>query len=145
MRFLADYNIVAQAVRAQRNAGHDVVYLGERAADPGDQALLVEAVASGRIVITKDHDIGVLVHRDRQAHCGVLLLDHLGDAAAEAGLIPATLSSHGDRLTTRAFLRAGQGRPSLDPALQQLVGRCHRHQGPDLLGIRAKVLGDDLC
>ena len=40
MRFLADSNIVAQAVHAMRAAGHDVVYLGERTADPGDQALL---------------------------------------------------------------------------------------------------------
>jgi predicted nuclease of predicted toxin-antitoxin system len=104
VRFLADSNIVAQAVRAMRAAGHDVVYLGERRPDPGDQALLAEAVGEGRIILTKDHDIGVLVHRDLQPHCGVLLLDDLGDAAAEAGLILATLSSHGDR----AFLRAGE-------------------------------------
>jgi hypothetical protein len=29
--------------------------------------------------------------------------------------------------------------------LEQSVGRCQRHQGPDLLDIRAKVLGDDFC
>jgi len=98
VRFLADSNIVAQAVHAIRAAGHDVVYLGEREADPGDRALLAEAVAERRIILTKDHDIGVLVHRDLQPHCGVLLLDDLGDAAAESGLILATLSSHGDRL-----------------------------------------------
>jgi predicted nuclease of predicted toxin-antitoxin system len=108
VRFLADSNIAAQAVRAMRSAGHDIVYLGERVADPGDQALLIEAVAEGRIFITKDHDIGVLIYRDRQPHCGVLLLDDLGDAFAEAGLILATLLSHGDRLAARAFLRAGE-------------------------------------
>jgi predicted nuclease of predicted toxin-antitoxin system len=108
VRFLADSNIVAQAVRAMRAVGHDVVYLAERRPDPGDQALLTEAVAEGRIILTKDHDIGVLVHRDLQPHCGVLLLDDLGDAAAEARLILATLSSHGDRLAARAFLRAGE-------------------------------------
>jgi hypothetical protein len=52
-----------------------------------------------------------LVHRDLQPHCGVLLLDDLGDAVAEAGLILATLSSHGDRLLARAFLRACGRRP----------------------------------
>jgi len=108
VRFLADSNIVAQAVHAMRTAGHDVVYLGERTADPGDRALLNEAVAEGRIILTKDHDIGVLVHRDLQPHCGVLLLDDLGDAAAESRLILATLSSHRDRLAARAFLRAGE-------------------------------------
>src|SRR5215831_17476128 len=87
-----------------RAVGHDVVYLAERRPDPGDHALLTEAVAERRIILTKDHDIGVLVHRNRQPHCGVLLLDDLGDAAAEAGLILATLSSHGDRLASRVFL-----------------------------------------
>ena len=106
MRLVADANIVAQAVRAMRAAGHDVVYLGERAVDPGDQALLAEAVSERRIIVTKDHDIGVLVYRDLQPHCGVLLLDDLGDAGAESRLILATLSSHGDRLAARAFLRA---------------------------------------
>ena len=100
---LADSNIVVQAVHAMRAAGHDVVYLGERI-----RALLAEAVAEGRIVVTKDHDIGVLVRRDLQPHCGVLLLDDLGDAAAETDLILATLSSHRDRLAARAFLRAGE-------------------------------------
>jgi hypothetical protein len=41
------------AVLAMRAAGYDVVYLGERAADPGDRALLAEAVAEGRIILTK--------------------------------------------------------------------------------------------
>ena len=109
MRFLADSNIVAQAVHAMRAAGHDVVYLGERNGRSGRSGS-AEAVAEGRVVLTKDHDIGVLVHRDRQPHCGVLLLDDLGDAAAESGLILGALSSHHDRLVARAFLRAGEGR-----------------------------------
>jgi predicted nuclease of predicted toxin-antitoxin system len=70
MRFLADSNIVAQAVRAMRAIGHDVAYAAGRIADPGDEALLAEAAAEARIFITKDHDIGALVHRDAQAHCG---------------------------------------------------------------------------
>ncbi len=88
-----------------RAAGHDVVYVGDRNPDPGDRALLAEAVAEGRILLTKDHDIGALVHRDQQPHSGVLLVDDLGDPAAESGLILAALSSHRDRLTARAFLR----------------------------------------
>src|SRR5262249_733377 len=90
-----------------RDAGHDVVYVGERTADPGDQVLLAEAAAEGRIFVTKDHDIGALIHRDFNPHCGLLLLDDLGDAASEASLILAVLSSHSDRLAAGAFLRAG--------------------------------------
>ncbi len=106
MHILADSNIVALAVRAMRDAGHDVVYVGERARDPGDEALLAEAAVDKRIFVTKDHDIGVLVHRDRHSHCGVVLLDDLGDAAAETGLILSVLAAHNDRLDRSAFLRA---------------------------------------
>jgi len=40
-----------------RAAGRDLVYLGEREIDPGDQALLAEAVAEGRVILTRDHDL----------------------------------------------------------------------------------------
>jgi predicted nuclease of predicted toxin-antitoxin system len=110
LRILADSNIVAQAACAMRHAGHDIVYVGERTTtDPGDEALSSEAVADGQIFLTKDHDIGVLVHRDLRSHCGVLLLDDLGDATAESALILAVLSSHRDQLVKRAFLRVGAG------------------------------------
>ncbi len=107
MRILADSNIVARAVRAMRAAGHDVLYASERLADPGDLALLAEAAAEGRVFVTKDHDIGALVHRDSLPHRGVLLADDLGDAAAESDLILDALSLHHDRLTAFAFLRVG--------------------------------------
>jgi predicted nuclease of predicted toxin-antitoxin system len=105
LRVLADSNIVAQA--AMRGAGHDVVFVGERTTDPGDEALLAEAVAEMRIFLTKDHDIGALVHRDLRPHRGVLLLDDLGDASAETELILAALSSRRDELAAFAFLRVG--------------------------------------
>ena len=108
MRFLADTNVTEQAVRALRAAGHDVVHVAERAADPGDAVLLAEAVAEDRIFMTKDHDIGVLVHRDRHAHRGVLLINDLGDPAAETILVLSVLSSHGADLHGRAVLRAGE-------------------------------------
>ena len=90
-----------------RDASHDVVYISERPADPGDEALLSEAFADRRILITKDHDIGALVYRDTRPHRGVLLIDDLGDASAEASLILAALSSHLDQLEAFAYVRAG--------------------------------------
>lgn len=106
MRLFADTNIVAPAVRALRAAGHDVIYSAERPIDPGDEALLAEAAADGRAFLTKDHDIGALVHRDGQTHAGVLLPDDPGDATWETELIFATLEREGARLTAGAFLRA---------------------------------------
>jgi predicted nuclease of predicted toxin-antitoxin system len=109
VRILADSNIVARAVRDMRQAGHDVVYAGEREKDPGDEALLAEAAAETRVLVTKDHDMGALVHRDGRPHRGLLLLDDLGDAAAEAELILSVLSTHQVQLSGGGFLRAGSG------------------------------------
>ncbi len=107
MRILADTNIVAQAVRTLRDGGHDVVHAAERPTDPGDEALLAEAVRENRVFLTKDHDIGALVYRDLRPHCGVLLVDDLGAPAAEVALILAALSSYHAALAAGAFLRAG--------------------------------------
>ena len=109
MRILADTNIVAHAVRSLRDAGHDVVHAAERTMDPGDEALLAEAVSENRIFVTKDHDIGALVYRDLRPHRGVLLVDDMGVPAAESALILAALSSHRELLAAGAFLRAGAG------------------------------------
>ena len=108
MRILADTNIVAQAVQVLRDAGHDVVYVGERASDPGDEDLLAEAVSEQRVFLTKDLDIGALVHRDLLPHCGVLLIDDLGDPLRESNLLMNLVSTHGEQLVARAFLRAGE-------------------------------------
>ena len=105
MRLLADTNIVALAVRALRDLGHDVFYSAERDADPGDDALLAQAVAEGRVFVTKDHDIGALIHRDGRNHRGVLLIDDLGDPKTENDLILGVLTTHGEQLTAGAFLR----------------------------------------
>jgi len=107
VRILADTNIVAHAVRSLRDAGHDVVYAADFAVDPGDENLLAQAVSENRVFLTKDHDIGTLVYRDLRPHCGVLLVDDLGSAAAESALILAALSVHLAALTASAFLRAG--------------------------------------
>jgi len=106
VRLFADTNIVAPAVRALRKAGHDVIYSAERPSGPGDAALLSEAAADRRVFLTKDHDIGALVHRDGQPHAGVLLLDDVGDAAIETALILAALTRDGALLAAGAFLSA---------------------------------------
>jgi metal-dependent HD superfamily phosphatase/phosphodiesterase len=57
-------------------------------------------------LITKDHDFGALVHRDGHSHAGVLLLDDLGDAAAETALIVKVLARDAERQLAGEFLRA---------------------------------------
>ena len=107
MQLIADTNIVAQAVSTLRAAGHDVVHVAERSVDPGDRAILAEARTGGRVLLTKDTDIGTLVFRDGEGHAGVLLIDDLGSAAAENTLLMALLAQWASELTNGAFIRAG--------------------------------------
>ena len=57
-----------------REAGHDVDYVGERPSDPGDEAILPEALRGGRILITRDKDFGFLAVQVGSPHCGILQL-----------------------------------------------------------------------
>jgi predicted nuclease of predicted toxin-antitoxin system len=106
VRLLADTNIVAPAVRALRQDGHDVIYSAERNIDPGDAALLAEANDDRRIFLTKDHDIGALVFRDGAQHAGVLLIDDLASVVEETRLLRHCLQSHASELAAGAFVRA---------------------------------------
>lgn len=105
MRLFADTNIVAPAVRALRQDGHDVVYSAERLADPGDAALLAEAFGEGRVFLTKDHDIGALVFRDHAQHAGVVLIDDLASVQSETQLLLEILQVHAEALVAGAFVR----------------------------------------
>jgi len=106
VRLLADTNIAASIVAALRARGHDVVYSAEREQDPGDLALLAEAHAERRILISKDHDMGALVHRDLVRHSGVILLDDPGDPLREEDLLLRALAERSDALSDGAFVRA---------------------------------------
>ncbi|MBP6011198.1 MAG: DUF5615 family PIN-like protein [Alphaproteobacteria bacterium] len=108
MKLLADTNVVALAVSTLRSAGHDVQHVAERSVDPGDIAILAEAHAERRILVSKDTDIGTLVFRDGYPHAGVLLIDDLGSASAETTLLVALLSRWSSELTSGSFIRAGQ-------------------------------------
>jgi len=90
-----------------RDAGHVVVRAGERAVDPGDAALLAEAVAQGRNFVTKHHDTGTFFHRGLHARGGVLALDDLDVAVADTSLIPGGLAMHQARLDRSMFHRSG--------------------------------------
>ncbi|MGD9507837.1 MAG: DUF5615 family PIN-like protein [Geminicoccaceae bacterium] len=76
MRFLVDTcagRLLAEWLRAE---GHDVVRVTDSGADPGDSAVLRRAVGEGRILVTMDKDFGMLIHRDRMRHAGIIRLPH---------------------------------------------------------------------
>lgn len=63
MKVLANKNFPQAAVRALRNAGHDVLWA--RTAMPGapDESVMARAGAEGRLLITFDKDFGEMVYQ----------------------------------------------------------------------------------
>jgi len=86
MRFLADENFPRDAVLVLRAAGHDVLYIREDAPGLGDRAVLAQAVALQRILLTFDKDFGEIAFRAKlPAACGVVLFRLPMPRASDAG------------------------------------------------------------
>lgn len=73
--FLADEHISVDSVRLLREAGHDVVSVGDDYPSLLDSSILQLANDEGRIIITCDSDFGELIYR-RELECrtGVIFL-----------------------------------------------------------------------
>jgi predicted nuclease of predicted toxin-antitoxin system len=73
-RFLADESCDYAAIRALREAGHDVLCVGET--DPGtaDEFVLALALADDRLLLTEDKDFGQLVFAANHRSAGVILI-----------------------------------------------------------------------
>jgi predicted nuclease of predicted toxin-antitoxin system len=75
MKFLANENIPARAVRALREEGYDVAWVAEENQAASDERVLEMATAEERVVVTFDRDFGELVFRRRaEASTGVIPL-----------------------------------------------------------------------
>lgn len=54
--------------------GHDVLYVGDFPADPGDETLMRLAYRDGRVIVTHDKDFGTLAVLFRLLHRGIIRL-----------------------------------------------------------------------
>ena len=74
MRFLADENFPAAAVRALRSRGDDVRSIAEEFPGASDAAVIDLAAADSRILLTFDKDFGEIARqRLLPANCGIVL------------------------------------------------------------------------
>lgn len=83
MRFLANENFSLDAVEVLRQSGHDVVWIRTSAAGSSDHAVLAQAQAEKRILLTFAKDLGELAFKAKlPASVGIVLfaflLLHLG-------------------------------------------------------------------
>ena len=60
MRVLLDTCVWGGAKGGVASGGHDAVWAGDWAEDPGDEEILTRAHADGRVLVTLDKDFGEL-------------------------------------------------------------------------------------
>ncbi len=99
MRFLVDEctgPAVAQWLREQR---HEVFSVYEEGRGMDDEAIVQQAFAEDRILITNDKDFGEKVYREHWPHQGIVLLRLDDERAANKILVlQRLLENHADRL-----------------------------------------------
>lgn len=109
MKVLLDSCIWPGAVSLISAAGHDVEWVGEWSADPGDEEILARAFANGQVIVTLDKDFGELAVAFGREQAGIVrLVDvrHLDQAA----LCVELLQNHGPDLANGAIVTAEPGR-----------------------------------
>lgn len=115
MRLLLDACVWGKAADQLRSAGYDVVWVGDWPNDPGDEAILAEAYAEQRILVTIDKDFGELAVRRELPHSGILRVVNFS-ARRHAEACEEVLRIHGDELLAGALITAEPGRVRVRPA-----------------------------
>lgn len=114
MRLLLDTCVWGGAKDELQRAGHDVVWCGDWAADPGDMEILELARQEGRVLVTLDKDFGELAIVKGLLHCGIVRLVGLR-AKEQAPLLASALVLHGQELSRGAIVTVEPGRLRLRP------------------------------
>ncbi len=72
MKILLDTFVWGGAYKELKDAGYDVVWVGNWPEDPGDEEILEYAYKEGRILVTLDKDFGELAIVHDTPHSGIL-------------------------------------------------------------------------
>ncbi len=114
MRLLLDTCVWGNVADELRVAGHDVDWVGNWPADPGDEEILAHANPEGRILVTLDKNFGALIIVHRRPHRGILRVVGIS-ARKQAAVIQHVLALHGDELEAGAVITAEPGRLRIRP------------------------------
>ena len=109
MKVLLDTCVCLQARDALQAAGHDVIWGGDWARDPGDEAILALAFREGRVLVTLDKDFGGLAVLQGASHCGILRLVNFR-VSEQAPVCLRVLADHSQDLHKGALITAEPGR-----------------------------------
>jgi predicted nuclease of predicted toxin-antitoxin system len=89
--------------------GHDVRWVGDSPADPGDEEVISQAYLERRVLVTLDKDFGELAVVRGMAHCGIIrLVDVAASRQAEVCLL--VLRRYAADLELGALITVSSGR-----------------------------------
>jgi predicted nuclease of predicted toxin-antitoxin system len=117
VNLLLDSSMWGPTAVALREAGHDVDWVGDWPADPGDRAILERAHAEGRVLVTLDNDFGELAVRQHVAHSGIIRVA-LTPVWLEAAVCLTAIAAYGSELVAGAIVTATPRRMRLRRAGQ---------------------------
>lgn len=109
MKLLLDSCLSGALKAPLQNAGHDVTWAGDWAADPGDEEILARAHAEGRVLVTLDKDFGELAIVRGAAHSGIVRLSGLR-LGFQAVAILQVLQFNGEQLAAGGVVTVEPGR-----------------------------------
>jgi predicted nuclease of predicted toxin-antitoxin system len=115
MKLLLDSCLSGKAAESLRASGHEVVWVGDWPADPGDAAILGQAWEEGCIVVTLDKDFGELAVVHGKSHSGIIRLVDCS-VARQAATCELVLERHGGLLVAGGIVTAEPGRLRVRPA-----------------------------
>lgn len=114
MKLLLDTCVWGGAKAELQAAGHEVLWTGDLAQDPGDEDILAQAHREQRVLITLDKDFGELAIRRSLPHCGIMRLVNLS-ARQQGAICQHVLAQYGDELTRGAIITVEAGRVRIRP------------------------------
>lgn len=109
MKVLLDSCIWPEAKAQIHSAGHEVEWVGDWTADPGDEDILAHATRNGQVIVTLDKDFGELVVAFGRNHAGIIRLVDVR-AVDQGPLCIELLGAYGADLAQQALVTAEPGR-----------------------------------
>ncbi len=114
MKLLLDTCVWGGAKAELQAVGHDVLWTGDLAQDPGDEDILAQAHREQRVLIRLDKDFGELAIRRSLPHCGILRQVNI-PARRQGAVCQQVLAQYGDELTRGAIITVEAGRVRIRP------------------------------
>lgn len=114
MKLLLDTCVWGGAKAELQAAGHDVLWTGDLAQDPGDEDILAQGYRENRVLITLDKDFGELAIRCSLPHCGIVRLVNIA-ARQQGAVCQHVLALYGDELLRAAIITVEAGRVRIRP------------------------------